>query len=1690
MNEQNYPFGDEAYNIDDFTTTPIQKEVGSEASIRNRAATYALLGEPEKVVENYRRMVAESMQGGSLTRDQIKQSRLTKDSKLDYQTAINILSDRTASFQDKEIALKYVQAPKELNTTRSLLQDAIVTPNPNETPYQEDIRVDKMKIFKDIEDSIQRTQGITNAHIASLPSANVATMVGAAGQMVVPFGNSLVVARIMGEYRARTGKEPSLLDVAKAFLMPGSSIKDLREELASLPPAERVKMHRELVEAIANTPDTLLPGDRSYSQFQKALEMSPEYDYSNTDAWLDNLSNVLDTVGLGFMIRGFKTGAKALGAAAGVKGAIQEDKALGDAIRGLPAQGRVNDPALSRMPVPDEAAGRAVSDANRRITALEEQKAALLGDTGGRLENGAIRNIQNELDNLHAPDTSAAAIKARAKELQAKGNSYKQAMAMAEKEVSDQLADFQATQRRLGQQLQANAAAAQAEQRLFDIEKEIEAIRKGMPEGPSGLTTLAASIQNIGVRSTAIPHHPAAPGNILMQGNPNSVRAAHVDILKSPDDELAKAMFGVTRTDALAANVMPQATTNGVVVARPGDVESILRAGVKVDTSLMEALQGTGSLNLTDLERASVVDAYRKDLMEAAGPNLIDNMTSVKVDGDRVVISAVMGGNEGGYKTATDALADAVVKLRQFGVDEQNIGLLKRDGVELVPVDMKNIPEGPGEWFVKLDTRLDPDLRKFVKDTDWDVKWNFFDRVAGSVNASIGSLTRHLFTANMIADPKFTRAAARASDYTSNLERTMLAIATDFAKVYNKLDGANQKMFDSYVMEANLKGLPLDQADLIARGFTGEMIDAANKWRRYWDNHYYLENYDMVRTLRSEGWEVTVGQGPQLFTKAIPKNQNITDTLDLLTGAPKVLTKAEMDDLYNKGGTLVRLKSPTVYNGNVYEHAIVPNNAGVYNRALNDNDKVLNYLHGYFQIQYQAPVFVDEIFTVGGKTIRKAIAVSGDSLTAENFAKNMRNSNPDKAYKVRRDDRSNPRTKDDWWDVHESRGRIAQRVRGDSLFDTTSMNQLDGAMLLDPVQSAVRAARSIAGRTIGRPFLETAKARVIAKYGDIFPPMNGEARWPVNIGEIGMKGGQNAEEVANARTMYEYINYLENGYANSIDDFYKGMLNSVAAKLGEKAKQGSTVAAKAEKLIGYTGDLSSPASLTKNIAFTMYMALAPLRQLVVQPASAIRMLAYDPKSIYDVPKYINEATMDYIKNTRNSDFTKFVDESGMLTSVDKHNLVRGALVDAEYAHSKSARVFSKVSQFPRQIGFDKGEQMNMLMHLSAVYGRYKRLGKNKVVREEAMAVARAISGAMNFAGDMPYNQNILGPIMQFMQVPHKALALAGDRSLSVGTRMKLLATDTVLYGGPMWLIQDMLTDDVLPEDQNLRRLIQDGFLQFSFNNMIEVLGGGVKSDADFGALNPYDIRSWTDFFKHVYDGGAEELMMNSAGGGLLMRDTSPIHRFISSVGRLFGIVEDPMELTDLKTVVIDAARLAKGFDDAYKAKFMLETEKRINAAGMQIDEQINVLDAAAQLLGFGSYDARKMAEISKLAYEKGKDREERIRKVYNEVKRYYTDKLGSDSYDLEWQTAVTGHVLKIFHDDPEALRSIKAMYGSDIQGPWEKEFYQLMKLAGYVDPKELRSKIATSNMPEDKKQQLYKYMDTLADTRATMKEGK
>lgn len=1585
------------------------------ATLRNKAATVSLLGtDPNKAVEQYQTMMSEGGQGRTDLLAQTEKQIVADNQERDLKAVMGVLADPGIDFNTKQSVVRSVKTPRsvsEILMTRGLSADS-----KDETVEAADARINLSNNLVEVDRAIKAEQGIVNAFTAGNDWKTASTISDFLASVVVPGATAKTIGGTLAEL---TPERTGFWQTIKPYMVPGSATKEFADEFAKLSAEERVARLKPLVAAIKKESGFILD-DNALNQL--SLFNSLRGDYSTFEKYLDNGANIFDIIGLGSLATAVRSSFRS------AKLATTATKTAGTIADAEKAATGGFEPVL-RQRTDQELASNIFGQQSAMIDKLETEKAGLLGPAGEQLDRGVVTKIRSELDVLQQSVRPAdpASVKTLAKDIQAsEGLSYKEATAKAKRELEVGNSTANAQINRLQGELDKNTKASTAMQRIAAIEKEVEVLKANRIDAPGALTAIADAVKRIEYRSLTHTYHPSSPAAIIQQSNPAQARALFHAVYNSEGDEAAQALYGTSRIEAIAGDVLPQITTeSGIILHKPVDIQRNLRNDLNIPEEILKESEMSGAIQYTSNEKAKAVSNIVNDFESATTLKLITS--SVRPDGGIVRYSGIYGAPEGSFTDAEQALKQAAYAWKERGVLPEELTVMSRQANTYVPVKLEDVKGVDGDYLIRVDARSDINPKDV---TQWDVttvKNNLLDSFGGlTMWDNRGSLSRWIFDIPSMLAEVYSRSFVVAKDQAVNFEKVMLNLASRFSDTFNGLDVVDKARVNDYIVRANTEQLKFDAVELMAEGMSQAAIDSVAHWRKFWDTHYHFENLDVVRTLDAQGFMVFEGAETTLFAKPVGKRTNsIGAAFDPLTNSVIRLTDDTERELYEKGGYYAKLRRPSQFDGVTTEYMVVRNTPEEYLRKVRETDRVLNYRDGYYQVQYKAPRFIDEITPDG---IRRAVAVAGDSEEANFLADRFRKNNPDNKYIPRPDDRIMRSGTDDWFDINSAGGRIAQRHRGKLLESSNASNIFaESAYVVQPIDSAIHAARSIGGRTVMRPVLEAAKARYMAKHGDLLTGDNmGFKSFPTRLSDIGTKGGRFSKEVTDARTEFEAISYMEKGYINSMDNIYKATLNKSSEWFGNRKWTKAEKAALAAAQINPTGDI-------KGAVFMATVASSFHRQWIVQFHQAIRAVSYNPKGFMNggVFSLMGEFTSDVLNGTRKSDFTKWMDRTGVLSAVDKQIMVKGTLLEAADNSNRLYKPLSEAGNFVRKVGYDAAEQGNLIAHGAAVYERWKRKGSDlndKTVGDLAASELRALTGDMNYAGDMVYNQTSPAILMQFFLAPHKTGLMVFNRRLDAGTKARILLGDMLLWGAPTRLISDVVGGDMLPENPMAREALVYGLETMVLNEVLRIMLDDKDVNIDFTSLAPYDFQGLTKLYMSMVTGGPVAVLAQSPAYQFFAKDQGKVQVALASLARFFSTnsglypIEDQEPHTAM-AVVRDFGRIFSGVSNSMDAWVMVKTGQVVDKHGNVVDPKTNHMEAAAKFFGFQLRSEADYWYVSQQLSGKHKDLKEEVDKTIDISARLIYNSTGDQ---METYKQVINLALSKYENNPIAMEYVSA----------------------------------------------------------------
>ena len=1210
--------------------------------------------------------------------------------------------------------------------------------------------------------------------------------------------------------------------------------------------------------------------------------------------------------------------------------------------------------------------------------------------------------------------------------------------------------------------------------------------------------------------------NPNAPAKVVQDSNPSVARELHAQMASDETEGAAQALYGVSRQDAIVDDVQAQVkSTDGTVKYKVGDLDLEVRKDA-VDVAL-----DTGEIERTAKEKRALHNKYTSLYENVKGMSMRREMTQVGIvedvvtkNPDGVSVDVLYGPAEGGFNNAQDAIDMSLWAMKDLGVTENNITLMQRVGDRYVPTTVKEV-EASNATKAALETAhvrnetllaTTDDFLVQVKSeykfkdsgvgnawSDTSVKNNIFDRIGAGAGV-IGEKTAGVFSAiqtyaldpaSMI-DPTTFKAASKGVARSAAVEKEILEVGNKFAKGFVGLGKKEQAVVEDIIKEANHKGIKYSNTTAAAEGLSAKQIQTLTDWKTTWDTIFVLENADAVRSLRGDGFKEFIDSATdtKLFAKPVQKHTVDNPTIyDQTTGKPKLLTNQELDELYEGGGTLARTRSPQSVGNTDYDLVLVSGKKGdAHLRELNNNSAVLQYREGYYSVKYKDRWFVDQTFSkTGGTEYSRAMATAPSKKEADLLKRRMEAEHPDSTFhNPRLDNKGSKQSDSDSWDMTHNLGRTTQRARGERLAGVSDMGGIDPsqANIMGPVESMLSSARSTANRVGLKKVIDTSKARFAKQHEAYMPvdPLTKTTQWPSDISGIKDRkaGTFDSKTLADARTEWNYINYLENGYINHIDELYRGLMNGLATRAGGASEN-------LEKALAYMSTTRGPTGAGKNIAFNAYLALNPMRQAAIQGHQAVQLAANFPKELVrDIPTMVPILTAIQmgakadqlpkamlkaagIDASEAATMYRVFKESGLVAQIDKQNLIRNGmshLADQSTATVQSTRKVGsyagRVVDVSRKVGFDTGENFNMMTAWLAHYGRAKRRGldvKNKEVADNITAESINYTYNMNAAGDMRYNSDSLGLLFQFLQVPHKAFTqMAFNRVLTGAERGKLAAYNLLMYGIPSAVFYE-LTPELFPEDPDLQHAAVFGFESLALNKM---LNDQVGTMTDFSSFSPTGAYGLYETVTGMLTTEISDLIAATPSGKLFIGSSPRITNAFRSIGRAFGLTEDFKETPTTKTMAgKEFLKIASGFSNVFKGNYMLEKGRTLSGLDLTVTEE----DAfRTSVFGLQTAD-ESMARLQMNRYFRDS------KKIKDDVKAFYNlykgqlRNAGIGTDEMEWGVRVLNEAFVLWNKEPAVLelvnKQLEGLIRRDASRGDVSLVDMIIKHAGLMSPEEV-----------------------------------
>lgn len=1524
-----------------------------------------------------------------------------------YEGLRSILLDPTLTDEDKKSIIEGFSDHQFNNSLfKRVAQSAIISPSEGETGesmYIRELLIDTLDESDAYTAWAQQQINAINSELSTGWTSGVNSFVN----MLIPFSEGADQAYLEQVLSTMVDEDiGGLGNGVQALLLLGEGRERLRNIIQSAPLDKRREITSALLDIVRSTRGSIIVGDgndplRGMIILESMLNPAA---YGDTERWMDNIFSVLDdTILLAPFARGAKGVSRAIGGLVSRGG--NAEQAASTLRRGT----------LAETEIAARSAEGPVADVPLQI----EWKPAV-----GRSYANDVDDVIDSLP-IEAPSAEITELRRTINESIYSPNGMNIDEIIESSPIFDRMSVEQINQTR------GQLGTIQQTRRI-----ELEGMTPVTPARPADIVPST-------VKGTASP---TSIQRIYGNTNPSLYRNAVRTIEANEGDRAASIIAGTTRQNALADAYLPEISVGtGRVKAKPEMPENFMG-----DSSILHKYyEAKSDIQYKDAEKFEARQKVIGDFRNAQGLVTRAAMSTFEDIDSGVKLSIKYGPSDSGYKNAYNGIDVVKQALAKYGVREDDLTVLSRqaNGEYGPPVAGTNFNNG--DFLIQVDY----DYRFQAKDINYQPFDNApllskFDISPPREVGGEGGIVQHVIPKGSVIDSGVFAAGTSYTDKAAGMQRNLFQYQKNMDRAWKKLNKPQRDIVNQYIRRANDEEWVFEIAKLRGAGMNDDAVEFMTNWKTAQDTLYLMENVDLNVTLRGQNYQYFVDRNnTKLLGK--PVGRSVFDSNNTTKfyvpdegGIARQLSRQEVDELYDKGGTLVELRSHVEMDGDVITHLVSKNTPdGGYLRAIRDDDVTLNYRHGYYHRRYTDPYYITVTNKTTGKTT--TIARSGNLADAKAEVNRLTDAASDSnlEYNWKHDrNKSLQDNFDDEFDVAVSSGRTSQRMRGEKLRRVGTDKSISDVSMESPLESLQRSVASLSTRIHTRELIESNKRRFLKEFGHLLPGGKRTGKFPTEVNQIDGTKAKRFGEAANARNTWRYINGLEAGYSNMIDDFSKGFFNKLADTtsgargfgwINKLAKSGAEV---------------SPSRLARATAFGLGLAGNPLRQLVLQTAPLLSILpSTNPLGIPRVMQQLSflRATnfgVDGVVARKigkwqgvNAEDARLLlrdyERSGIHAAVDAHSYRQNTMFELADKNigAKIINMAGKPLEFSRKIGFDTAEQTAMeAVWLSERDRMIRRVGRKDLSPAELDTVtarARAMLGDMNKGGDLPYNANSLSVMFQFMQNVHKLTAnmIFGHRGFSRGDRWKMLAGGMLVFGFPVGALIDKVVDELDVNNTELRETLKGGLLNLALNSFLSsVSGEDVRVDFS-DSLNPYTLDPMIDLIGGMLSGNLQEVI-TSAPGVSLISEGGRISEFAKSLARPF-VPNDYQSIDEFQQIGLSFLQMFSGISNAMKAMYILEHGKIVTNSGQVVDNEVNYIEAMWKAAGFQTVDEVYYWAGSQARWEASSGMQEDIEKVVDEIFRQLT-RQGADISTINSQLEVAAEAGRIFNNNPAIMQRV------------------------------------------------------------------
>lgn len=1709
--------------IKDFNNPKPVTSGANTGTINNLAAHASVLGGSETLLQTYSSITNELNSGtNSATLDKM----LTEQSEFDYASNLEslrqVLADPNVTDDDKA---RYTQGFANLTAeplggksvsiaVGRMAQMADSDPSDNDetefTRINSDMSLDEVDSYNGwVQDQINAQQKLSD------PSglATVTNII----EMMIPFMEQAAVA----ETRANL-EGGNVGNIMQSLALLGESKNSVREALMKMPPAQRKDLATKVVEYVKMGKGSISIRPNDILIMSQLNDYLVTGSYGSGNRFIDNLFSALDVAVFLKPLKALGKFGKSVSATAATRRAAAANAKIAEAV---PDVEEIID---TIAPIPVAPLDNIIDGIIGFDKATSEEIADARNTIGRGLEEGL--DIEEIISNTKAFDKFTADEINQAR--QVIGTPAAHTTPPLSQGVVDETGQLIAD-RIIDRLSELDEAPYQVYQ---DIRKavgtEVTNVSLTNPKGLSktvikkvndvlnqhGITAIKGDTlkglrkqieaeSSVSRRSVRTDVAPTSLSQTFKETNPGKARSAFKAVVDDETGQLAEVIYGTNRTEVIANDVLPEITELGGTVRNKVEMPD-------PDQDIIKTLQeAKGFSEFSEFEKANMRNTVIQDFKNVIGLTPRRAMNAIGDTDNGVKIDQIYGPTDGGFRSPREALQKAKLAFAKYGITDKELEVVARQpNGEYAPAT--KMDDGNYLVRVKYDYEFSPADTIAWTTTSTNRFWRMFDAVLPWEKGGTGGVAQHLIPHTAIQDKLLINAASVSSDRMAWINKKMLELAGDYAQKFNKLDGRQKALVSNYIVEANNLSIPFNPINLKARGLSDNSIETVRSWKKAWDTHWYFENQDVNKTLRAKGYYQFVDDtnntgfvikpiGPVKLTGEYDVDKAMTAVFRIL-GTDKVkvydsslnkivtLNRPDIVDLYSKGGQLGQTRRAVSIGEDSVEYVVVRGNEESYIRRIRDDDATLNYRDGHYTVYYNQPYFITKEIMVDGKVMTKAVASAGSVKDAARLRDNLQLTDEAGVYNVRGDLKAGTVDFDDYqWDTMVSGGRTSQRVRGQRLVNGSGQQtDLNHVHMESPEESLIHSIRSMSSRVAHRDYIDAAKARFMNQFNDLLPEVKGQRQWPDDVRLIG-KGDPTIprSRVKDATNTWRYIEAIDSGYVNLLDDMSKNLFKGFSEMAGRSGWGWL------ETGLQKASDVN-PTAWARKKAFRFLLAANPLRQAPVQAMQALPIvLALNPKMLLTGRLPAQFLFINYLN--RGGDVDSFFKAAAKLatglTPAEAKKLAHdyeisgfeaavkaNSLIRDDLKRLVDRNVFSRMSSFAamplniaQRVGFEAGENALMRTVWLSEYDILRQAKTNitPAVLEQLNARVRNLTLNMNKAGELPYNENAFSALMQFFQAPHKAFAqiVMGHQGLSGWDRIKLGTSYVLTYGVGGGYVLDFVNKQLHTDDKT-RSVIEGGFFNLLMNKALTSLYGQ-ETAVDFSdSLRLLQVPDMFKFAQTIWGMEFGAALTASPSASLVMGDNPRITRFVKQLMIPFTVDNDrkPQEIMNTAKTFLS---IFSGMSNFYKAQYILDHQKSMSSSGKIPDFHVNDFEALMKAAGFSTIDEIHQYAFDEKSYKISETFKKDVTEFVNEMG-YRLAVEGISNDETEYWLRIMGDAQRVWNNDPFYMKEIQSqLFYKATRG--EYDIYKaVLRLSGLSDEATLKDLISTAPISSEEKAKL------------------